>query len=734
MSDTDRDNFQPIHNPYIVGNPIKDRKMFFGREDDFTYIKQKVTGGKKGGLLVLCGMRRSGKTSILFQIMNGQLGDEFFPVLIDMQAMTVENDLDFLVKLANGIIDAIGDRGILLEKDFLSRRSEGSLAAFQNLIIRINETLAGKKLVLLFDEYEIFESHIAKKFISREILHLFANWIEHKEGVFIIFTGSDKLEERKADYWEYFLGKALHRRISFLSKADTVRLIEEPVKGAVRYEAGIPEHIYNLTAGQPFYTQVFCQTLVDHLNEVQGRDVTAQDLQDAMDQVIENPLPQMIFSWNSLADLEKLALSIIGELSKTAARPVAAKDIIAFAKKQSIGFHIDPKALSETLEKLFHHDMLQKSGTQEVYTFRMDLWRRWMARMHSIWQVIDEIKSGKGELGTGITRVRKGMRRSALIAGAAVVVMVVGAVFFGGFLSGERSRVLPQVASVDSTRVTIHTTPENANVFLGRELLGKSPIEAQLVLAGTTQLRIELGGYKDHVDTLDLAKDEPFERSVTLVEKTGSLRIISTPPGARIDLDGRPTNLVTPETLTDLSVNRLYDVRMTLVGYDARELPGVRVYEDSMYELRHKFARSTAQVQIVSDPADASAYVDGELLGQTPIIPSLAHGTHRLVLTKDGYEETTKDIAIPTAGNTIRVVLARLPRGTLVITVHPWANIYVDAELATEKDTRHEMALDAGKHTIRLSNPTCEDTTETVEVESSKATKKHFILRAKRNP
>ncbi|MEJ2721970.1 MAG: hypothetical protein P8181_12655, partial [bacterium] len=263
------DMFRPIHNPYIVGNPIKDQNMFFGREDDFTFIRQKVTGGKKeGGLLVLCGGRRSGKTSILFQIMNGRLGDEFVPVLIDMQAMTVENDLDFLIKLAEGIVDAIGDPDISLDADFLSKRGQGSLAAFQDFIIKIGEHLRGRKLILLFDEYEIIESHIAKNLISTDILNLLASWIERKEGVFIVFTGSDKLEERTAEYWDHFLGKALHRRISFLSRSDTLRLITEPLKDVVRYAEGLPESIYSLTAGQPFYTQVLCQTLVDYLNEV----------------------------------------------------------------------------------------------------------------------------------------------------------------------------------------------------------------------------------------------------------------------------------------------------------------------------------------------------------------------------------------------------------------------------------------------------------------------------------
>jgi hypothetical protein len=36
---------------------------------------------------VFCGERRSGKTSILFQILNGRLGERFLPVLVDMQIL-----------------------------------------------------------------------------------------------------------------------------------------------------------------------------------------------------------------------------------------------------------------------------------------------------------------------------------------------------------------------------------------------------------------------------------------------------------------------------------------------------------------------------------------------------------------------------------------------------------------------------------------------------------------------
>ena len=69
--------FKPIPNPYIVGNPIKTKDMFYGRQDDFDFIKRKLQAGNQSFIIVFCGERRSGKTSILFQILNGELGPSF---------------------------------------------------------------------------------------------------------------------------------------------------------------------------------------------------------------------------------------------------------------------------------------------------------------------------------------------------------------------------------------------------------------------------------------------------------------------------------------------------------------------------------------------------------------------------------------------------------------------------------------------------------------------------------
>jgi AAA+ ATPase superfamily predicted ATPase len=715
MNTGSKDNFQPIANPYIVGNPIREQKMFFGREDDFKFIRQKVTGGKKGGLLVLCGSRRSGKTSILFQIMNGRLGEDFFPVLIDMQAMTVENDLDFMIKLGRAIIEAIGDPGISLERDFLAKTEGGSLEAFQNLINKINERLGGKKLILLFDEYEIFETHIGKGLISKDILNLFANWIEHKQGVFIVFTGSDKLEERKAEYWEHFLGKALHRRISFLTETDTLRLIVEPLADVIQYEPLLPEHIYELTAGQPFYTQVICQALVDHLNEVHRYEVTADDLHDVAGQIIENPLPQMIFAWNSLTNIEKLALSIIGELNSDEIMPVSAEEILAYGKNEKIGLGIDPNTLNETLERLFHHDIIDKESDENKYTFKMDVWRRWTARMHSIWQVIDEIKGGEGELGEGLEWQKRGKRARTLTIAAAIA-LIAGSAYM--YINDRRSADRAGAVAVDSTRVTITTEPPNAYVLLDDRRIGQTPLENRTVPAANAVLRIELAGYKPAEGTVMLRPDEPFDTLITLIEQTGGVRVTSAPRGARISLDGERTSFLTPWTFDNLSVNTVHEVRLVMAGYDPL-VASVQVYEDSVVASHYDLARSMASVRIESDPPEALIFIDGKPAGKTPEVQRLAHGRHRLRLEREGYATKELTIRVPTPGNEVRSELQKLPPGKLTIKVVPYAEIYIDGALVTQA-TRHELSLSQGSYTIMLRHPTYGTVTRVVQVLSDR--------------
>ena len=165
----------------------------------------------------------------------------------------------------------------------------------------------------MFDEYELLETKIDSNVITEEVLSVLSSLMESLP-VFILLTGSHELEKRKREYWRTFLPKSDFRTISYLQREDSHRLITQPVSGRVNYAVGIVDSIHRLTSGQPFYTQAICQRLVDYLNDHEDNVVTADVLDQVTRDIIENPLPQMIFMWDGFEEDEKIVLSLLGEV------------------------------------------------------------------------------------------------------------------------------------------------------------------------------------------------------------------------------------------------------------------------------------------------------------------------------------------------------------------------------------------------------------------------------------
>src|SRR5262245_51477205 len=228
--------FAPISpNPFIVGNPVRGRSMFFGREAEFELVRNRFQHSARGGLLVFCGERRSGKTSILFQILDQRLGPAFIPVLIDMQSMAISSESDFLAKIVHEVLAAIGPEATWVAAPEFAAGANHA-AAFHKFIEHVMREHPDRKLILLFDEYELFENKIDSGILGPDILLMLSSLMEH-QSVFIIFTGSQHLEQRRRGYWK-ILGKSIWKQISYLERSDALRLMDEPVKGRVQYGEG----------------------------------------------------------------------------------------------------------------------------------------------------------------------------------------------------------------------------------------------------------------------------------------------------------------------------------------------------------------------------------------------------------------------------------------------------------------------------------------------------------------
>src|SRR5713226_6617012 len=91
-----------IINPYIAGSPVTGSEMFFGRVDVFMFVRQSVVGKHRDNVIVLYGQRRTGKTSVLYQ-MRHHLNPRYLCIFIDLHAFALEGLSAFLWELANHI-------------------------------------------------------------------------------------------------------------------------------------------------------------------------------------------------------------------------------------------------------------------------------------------------------------------------------------------------------------------------------------------------------------------------------------------------------------------------------------------------------------------------------------------------------------------------------------------------------------------------------------------------------
>ena len=412
-------SYVPIEpNPFIVGNPIRTETMFYGREDDFRYVRTKLEGANQGVVIVFCGERRVGKSSILYQVLNGRLGDRFIPVFVDLQEMVIASDAEFFARVSRLIAESIARADTRVAGasattaagdalDLSGRRSPSSFAPsisppqfdwrnpypiFLDFLDEALNSIGDRTLLILMDEYELLEGKVDEGKLSNELFTFLAGLMDNKERLALIFTGSRRLEERDRKYWRELLRRSLFRKVGFLSEKDTVRLITEPVHGRVVYGRGVIDVIQRLTAGQPFYTQVMCQNVVDYMNEHRQNWLTLADLTLVITDIVDNPLPQMIYAWDGLSDDEKLGLSLLAETLADGTAYATATDLRTSVKTNDYPVNLSGNTIRLNLEEMFRRELLEKDSA-DGFRFKIDLLRLWIRRSHSIWQVVKEVRT-----------------------------------------------------------------------------------------------------------------------------------------------------------------------------------------------------------------------------------------------------------------------------------------------------------------------------------------------------
>ena len=385
--------FKPIDNPYIVGHPVKDQRMFFGREDVFHFIEDNLSGLHQDRTVILYGQRRTGKTSILYQLVSGRLNPYFIPVIVDMQAliMLVENTGDFIGEILYRFEQAMQDADVEIEAPVIDGNTLLPTRVFDRFLDELAQKMSLHRLLIIFDEFELIEQLISEGKLSPNILGYFRSTIQHRDNLTFIFSGTHRLEEMSQDYWSTLFNIALNQKITFLSESDAEALIRKPVEDSLTIDDLTVEKIIRLTSGHPYFTQLLCWALVNYCNEQRRNYATINDVNDAVKRMLITGTSHFSYIWQQALAIEQLVLATLAHVIGT--RKWAYVDELV-ARLQSRGStDITPEQVIKTLDRLVSQEILEVATEGRLgYRFRLEVLRLWITQNQSITMVLERIQ------------------------------------------------------------------------------------------------------------------------------------------------------------------------------------------------------------------------------------------------------------------------------------------------------------------------------------------------------
>lgn len=285
-------DFIEILNPfsnYAGGRSVDDPTMFKGRKSLIDHIFKVLTSKDKGQCFVLYGQKRSGKTSVLRQLRK-KLHKPFLPVEITIGLLdTADGGTHNFHKLCiDRLEESLQDSFTNVNLEWWPKESEIRQNPSETFRKTLRNTMkfivssgwSDPNIIFLIDEFTYLYEYIAEELLPRTFMRQWKAMLQ-MELFNAVIVGQDSMPKFKRDFPNEF-GVTHDERLTYLDLDEAKSLIDEPIRinNNSRYRGSAIEKIIYYTAGSPFYTQIFCDQLVRHMNRIKAPFITEADIEN----------------------------------------------------------------------------------------------------------------------------------------------------------------------------------------------------------------------------------------------------------------------------------------------------------------------------------------------------------------------------------------------------------------------------------------------------------------------
>ncbi|BAZ87699.1 hypothetical protein [Dolichospermum compactum] len=388
--------FKDIQNPYATyaqGSTVEDKNMFYGRDQLINVLLSSIRNASSAKSLVIYGQKRAGKSSVLYHLKQ-QLGLPIIPVSFSIGDI-IGDDFSvgtFLYRIIQCIEDAfedLNDQGypaIDVKRPTLDELQQNSQLQFQDYMTNLRKSLKkveaykDAKIMLLIDEFSYIYGEIMRGRIQDTFMKSWKALLE-KRHFGAVLVGQDTMPQFIAHFPNEFQ-VAESQRISYLADDDARCLIIDPIRiidtSESRYKGDAVNLLLRLTAGSPYYIQIFCNRLVEYMNRKKAIYVTDADIETVKETLIggHNSLDDSVFD-NLISAGDSSIDNISREDALSVLRDIAqGSRIQSHCDRSAINFQTS-KPIDQILDNLVGREVIEKQGTS-LYKIKVGLFKEWL--------------------------------------------------------------------------------------------------------------------------------------------------------------------------------------------------------------------------------------------------------------------------------------------------------------------------------------------------------------------
>ena len=268
--------------PYSL-EPVTKAKDLVGRSEETGLLISKLRAESVGSFYIY-GQRRVGKTSVVATL-------EDMPELEGITILNLETG-SFILPDARETIDSLGRKictSLLHRNPKLSGLTvpdfAGALAPLDDFLTEAFHRDPSLRLVIVLDEFDELPPPLYRRGDVSHAFFMTLRSLSARRPVGFVLVGGEKMAEILSAHGEV-LNKFWTLRLDYLDRqsqwADFVELVRKPIGDWATVADDAVTRLYDVTAGNPFFTKLVCSQLVDDMRRRRDADVTAAEMDRAI--------------------------------------------------------------------------------------------------------------------------------------------------------------------------------------------------------------------------------------------------------------------------------------------------------------------------------------------------------------------------------------------------------------------------------------------------------------------